>query len=164
MNPEQAVFMRDMFLVGHEQEMPLTKKVIERVPDAKKTYKPDAKAKSAHELAWHIASTEAWFLEGVIAGKFAMPEGEAPTPATIAEILSWYEATIPPLLAKVKAMNGADLAKVVPFFGLQYPNVIYLSVLHSHSVHHRGQLSTYLRPMGSTVPSIYGGSADEAFM
>jgi uncharacterized damage-inducible protein DinB len=39
--------------------------------------------------------------------------------------------------------------------------VVYVAFMSNHSIHHRGQLSTYLRPMGSKVPSIYGGSADE---
>jgi uncharacterized damage-inducible protein DinB len=43
------------------------------------------------------------------------------------------------------------------------PAVLYLGFLNNHTIHHRGELSTYLRPMGSKVPSIYGGSYDEPF-
>jgi uncharacterized damage-inducible protein DinB len=57
------------------------------------------------------------------------------------------------------------LAKVVEFFGvMNLPNVLYLGFWNSHSIHHRGQLSTYLRAMNAHVPSIYGGSADEPFV
>jgi len=53
---------------------------------------------------------------------------------------------------------------VIPFFGvMEMPAVAYLNFMNLHTAHHRGQLSTYLRPMGSKVPSIYGGSADEPF-
>jgi len=45
----------------------------------------------------------------------------------------------------------------------QWPNVSYLGFANNHSVHHRGQLASYLRAMGSKVPAIYGGSADEPF-
>jgi uncharacterized damage-inducible protein DinB len=44
---------------------------------------------------------------------------------------------------------------------MQAPAATYLGLLIKHSVHHRGQLSAYLRPMGGKVPAIYGGSADE---
>ena len=59
-------------------------------------------------------------------------------------------------------MPGEKLAKDTPFFaGMELPNVIYLGLMNRHGVHHRGQLSTYLRPMGAKVPGIYGPSADE---
>jgi uncharacterized damage-inducible protein DinB len=44
-----------------------------------------------------------------------------------------------------------------------FPAVAYLSIMSRHSIHHRGQLAAYLRPMGGKVPNIYGGSADEPF-
>jgi uncharacterized damage-inducible protein DinB len=54
------------------------------------------------------------------------------------------------------------MAKEVDFFGVvKMPAAALLSVAMNHGVHHRGQLAAYLRPMGSKVPSIYGGSADE---
>ena len=44
-----------------------------------------------------------------------------------------------------------------------FPAAFYLAFLNNHSIHHRGELATYLRPMGSKVPAIYGGSYDEPF-
>ena len=44
-----------------------------------------------------------------------------------------------------------------------FPAVAYLNFMLSHTIHHRGQLAAWLRPMGGKVPSIYGGSADEPF-
>ena len=59
-------------------------------------------------------------------------------------------------------MTPQQLATPVNFLGLfNFPAYVYLGLVNNHSIHHRGQLSTYLRPMGSKVPSIYGGSADE---
>ena len=46
---------------------------------------------------------------------------------------------------------------------MNFPAVVYLQFLNNHMIHHRGQLSTYLRAMNAHVPSIYGGSADEPF-
>jgi uncharacterized damage-inducible protein DinB len=61
----------------------------------------------------------------------------------------------------VLALDGAHLAATVDFYGMQMPNAQFLVWQAVHNAHHRGQLATYLRPMGSKVPSIYGGSADE---
>jgi uncharacterized damage-inducible protein DinB len=59
-------------------------------------------------------------------------------------------------------MTGDELAKIVDFYGMfQLPAAAYLNFANVHCIHHRGQLSAYLRPMGGKVPSIYGGSADE---
>ena len=61
----------------------------------------------------------------------------------------------------MKAVSGEQLVKRIDFRGLfQFPAVIYIQVGLSHTVHHRGQLSMYLRPMGAKVPSIYGESYD----
>jgi uncharacterized damage-inducible protein DinB len=62
----------------------------------------------------------------------------------------------------VQAMTAEQLLTPVEFFGMfNYPAAMYLNFLYGHSVHHRGELAVYLRPMGSKVPSIYGPSADE---
>ncbi|MBM3756134.1 MAG: hypothetical protein FJW38_19370 [Acidobacteria bacterium] len=61
-------------------------------------------------------------------------------------------------------MSGEALASERNFFGaFNFPAVVYLNWANIHSIHHRGQLSAYLRSMGGKVPSIYGGSADEPF-
>jgi uncharacterized damage-inducible protein DinB len=151
-----------MFLDTSNSEAVITGKVIRAVPDDKKGYKPDPKAMSAHELAWHIASSEVFFLDVVLLdGK--MPEVQPPAaPPTIAAMLDWYETNRRDRLEKVNRLPAEKLAADVPFFaGGQIPNVSYLNVMNLHGAHHRGQLSSYLRSMGSKVPSIYGGSADE---
>jgi len=64
----------------------------------------------------------------------------------------------------VEAMSAEQLLTPVKFFGMfNLPSVFYLGFLNNHSIHHRGELATYLRPMGSKCPSIYGGSYDEPF-
>ena len=72
-----------------------------------------------------------------------------------------YKDKVPAALNRVRAMSGEQLTKVLDLFGgMQAPGVNFLAMAVKHSVHHRGQLSTYLRPMGGTVPGIYGPSAD----
>lgn len=160
MNPEQAAFLAQVFVQGLEREYETTKKVIAAVPEGKKDYCPDPNARSAFDLASHIATSEVWFLDGIANGEFA--SGEAPKFGTIAEVLAFYEKQFPAGLAKVKALPPENLAKMIPAFGmLNLPAVAYLGFLNNHSIHHRGQLAVYLRPMGSKVPSIYGGSHDE---
>ncbi|HXZ20219.1 MAG TPA: DinB family protein [Candidatus Acidoferrales bacterium] len=162
MTPEQAKFAATLYLSGVENEFPITMKVLAAVPEAKKGYKPDEHARTAAELAAHLASSDFWFLNGVVNGDFT-PQPDK-TFGSIAEIVKYYEHEIPAAIAKIKAMPAEKLAQPVAFFGaFNYPVVLYLGFANHHSVHHRAQLSTYLRPMGAKVPSIYGGSYDEPF-
>jgi len=163
MNSDQAKLLFKIFADTMKNESDLTKKVIRAIPEDKKGYKPEPKSKSAHELAWHIATSEMFFAGVVIDGKVTMTESPA-APPTIAAVLEWYETNHRDALNKLQNLPAENLAMTVPFFGvMELPAVAYLNLMNLHSAHHRGQLSTYLRPMGSKVPSIYGGSADEPF-
>jgi len=86
---------------------------------------------------------------------------EADKPKTVAELVAWYDKNMKRALARVQAMTAAQAATPVQFFMFNFPAVFYLGFLNNHSIHHRGELATYLRPMGSKVPSIYVGSFDE---
>jgi uncharacterized damage-inducible protein DinB len=163
MSPEFALGYCAMMLDGITREAEITKKVIAAVPDSASSYKPDPKARTAKELAWHIANSDIQFLEGVADLNFKM---EAPEhkPETSAEVVAWYDGKVKQGVARIAAMTPEQLLTPVPFFGVfNLPAVLYLGFLSSHSIHHRGELTTYLRPMGSKVPSIYGGSYDEPF-
>jgi uncharacterized damage-inducible protein DinB len=161
MNPEQAAFLNQMFVQGLEREYEITRKVLAAVPEARKDYSPDANARSAFALASHIATSDVWFLHGVANGEFGGSEDRSF--GSVAEVVAYYDKEFPAGLAKVKALPPEKLAQIVPAFGGMFnlPAVAYLGFLNNHSIHHRGQLATYLRPMGSKVPSIYGGSFDE---
>jgi uncharacterized damage-inducible protein DinB len=160
MNPEQATFTAQLFTQGLEREYATTKRVLAAVPEDKKDYRPDADARTAFSLASHIASSEVWFLNGIVKGEFVR-EGEKNF-GSVAEIVAYYDKEFPAALAKVKALPADKLAKVIPAFGMfNLPAAAYLAFVNNHSIHHRGQLATYLRPMGSKVPNIYGGSFDE---
>ena len=68
---------------------------------------------------------------------------------------------VPAALARVRAISGEQLCNPIDFLGaMKAPGIMYLSMALKHSVHHRGQLSAYLRAMGGSVPGIYGPSAD----
>jgi len=162
MKPELAVAVREMRLGSLINEFAITKKVIAAIPENAKEFRPDPKARTAHELAWHVVSSDVQMLDEIADGAFTMAERFPKMPSTIAGMIEFYDREFPRSLARVKALDAAALGKVIDFYGaFQFPAVVFLGFVESHSIHHRGQLSTYLRPMGSKVPSIYGGSADE---
>ncbi len=164
LNAEMAKGLAAMFVEMLENEAATTKRVLAAVPEGRLDFKLGDKGKTARELMWHIVTSEAWFGEGVVNGDFAMEGAEEAAPATVAGIVAAYQARIPSVLERVKRMTGEQLARPVDFFGVyNLPAVMYLNFWNVHSVHHRGQLSTYLRAMNARVPSIYGGSADEPF-
>ena len=161
--PEFILGYRAMMLDGIKREAEVTKRVIAAVPDAASSYKPDPNARTAKELAWHLANTDVQFLNAIADLKFNMetPENK---PQTSAEVVAWYDQNMQRGMARVAAMTAEQLLTPVEFFGVfNLPAALYLGFLNNHSIHHRGELTTYLRPMGSKVPSIYGGSYDEPF-
>ena len=164
MTPEFVLGYRAMMLDGIAREAECTKRVIAAVPDAKSNYRPDPHARTAKELAWHIVNTDIQFLDGIAALRFDMASPEN-KPQTSAEVVAWYDENLKRSTAGVQALTADQLLTPVEFFGVfNLPAVLYLGFLNNHSIHHRGELATYLRPMGSKVPSIYGGSYDEPFV
>lgn len=161
MTPEFAAGLRDFLLQALDGEVAATTRVILAIPEDKADYAPDPKATPAVKLAFHAVESEVWFLEAVGAGAFT-GFATGTCPATAAGVAEWWQSVRPAARAKVAAMTGEQLAASVDFFGMmQLPAAAYLNLANIHSIHHRGQLSAYLRPMGGKVPSIYGGSADE---
>jgi uncharacterized damage-inducible protein DinB len=152
-----------MMLDGINREVQTTRKVIAAIPDGRSDYKPDPHARTAKELAWHIANSDIQFLDGIADLKFNMATPEH-KPQTSAEVVAWYDENMKRGAARVAAMTPEHLLTPVNFYNVfNLPAVLYLGFLNNHTIHHRGELATYLRPMGSKVPSIYGGSFDEPF-
>jgi uncharacterized damage-inducible protein DinB len=162
MTAENATFLlHGMYLPALKMETQLTKKVIEAVPADKADYRPDPISKTANELVRHIAAADVRFVDTVINGKFetgAILPTEVKTPA---EIAAWYEKAYAERLEALSKLTSEQLMKIVDFRGLfQRPAVTFLMFGAHHTIHHRGQLSSYLRSMGAKVPSIYGESYD----
>jgi len=161
--PEFATTFRDITLERIEKENATTRRVIGNIPDGKREYKPEPNSRSAWDLACHLAHSDVWFLNGIASHNFEWT-GEPPKPADVAGLMSWYDTEFQTAAARVRTMSAPDLLKPVSFFGIMtLPAFLFLQFAQDHNVHHRGQLSTYLRPMGSKVPDIYGGSFDEPF-
>lgn len=162
--PEQASFLLQFLLPQLQSEQAITRKILLAVPPESESYRPDAKSKSAWELARHIVMTEIWFLDAVISKRFeeiVRPEG---TVRTCGDLAHWYVENVARRMPQLEGLSGDDLATPVDWLGLRKdPAVAYLNIAIRHSVHHRGQLSAYLRPMGVKVPAIYVESGDEPF-
>ena len=164
MQPEHAEFLRGYLLPQVRSEQAVTRRVLAAIPAGRGDYRPDEKSRSATRLAWHLAGTEMWFLDGVIHRAFRDEEWTPDPTATGAQIAEWYETEGARRVAQIEALSGEDLIAPVNWLGLRNdPAVTYLSVAIRHTVHHRGQLSAYLRAMGGRVPAIYVESADEPF-
>lgn len=163
MTPEFALGYRAMMLDGIGREVEITKKVLAAVPDDKADYRPDPHARTARELALHIASVDVQFLDAIADMNFNKMEGDQSI-TTSAETVSWYDENMKRGIARVQEMTAEQLMTPLNFLNIfTLPAVFYLGFLNNHSIHHRGELAVYLRPMGSKVPSIYGGSHDEPF-
>lgn len=165
MTPEQAVFvLNEVYLPALKAEHRTTRAVLEAVPADKPDFRPDQFSKPALELVRHIAAAENRFLETTINGEFSTAPAPFPESAkTPADFAAWYAERFEANCQALTKLSGEQLIKMVDFRGLfQRPAVSFVQLGMSHTIHHRGQLSTYLRPMGGKVPAIYGESYDSA--
>jgi uncharacterized damage-inducible protein DinB len=162
LTPDQAKFVLGLALPTLKSEHQITKRVIEAIPLDYGDYRPDAVSKSALELAWHIVAAEKRFLSGIPVGAFDFNPIQRPESITnSAGIAAWFDETFVANLQKLEGVSGEPLAKMVDFRGMfQLPAVGFIQLALNHTIHHRGQLSMYLRPMGAKVPAIYGESYD----
>jgi uncharacterized damage-inducible protein DinB len=165
MNSTEAKIVADYLLGNFELEMKSTAGVLAAVPNDKLGYQPDSLAKSGIGLVRHIVLEDEWLLNSIADGQFNPPpdDSDACGIMTPADGVAQYQAKLPVALARVRAMSPEQLTHVIDLFGMiQLPAVDFIALALKHSVHHRGQLSSYIRPMGGRVPSIYGPSANTA--
>ena len=163
MTPESAKIAAQFYLGDFEIEMKTTANVIGAVPGANLGYKPDEKSRTALELCRHIVLEDEWLLNGVADGAIPEPpdQSDATGLMTPAQCVEYYNSKLPAAFERVRNLSGDDLATTLDLMGIiVMPAIAFLGMAVRHSVHHRGQLATYLRPMGGAVPSIYGPSAD----
>lgn len=151
-----------------DREGGTTRRVLERVPSDKLAWKPHAKSMSLGELAHHVASTpgqiSAWALSDVL--DFATAQRPEPGKST-AEILATHDESI--TKAKGVANQLGDAGLMRDWEGQMNGNTLFKmpkaalfrTIALNHWIHHRGQLSVYLRLLDVPVPAMYGPSADE---
>jgi uncharacterized damage-inducible protein DinB len=160
---DQAAFMlHALGIPALKAEHPMTSAVIAAIPPERAGYRPHPDSRSAFDLAWHIVSAEIKYLDAIAAGVF--PHDLRPIPDDIrksSDILAWYTDRFDPAMRRLQTTSGDELLRIVDFYGLRsFPAIGLLQLILNHTIHHRGQLSTYLRPMGAKVPSLYGPSHD----
>jgi uncharacterized damage-inducible protein DinB len=160
--------LRQQFLDAYEREHAITMKVLRAYPPEKAELQPHAKCKPARELAW-IFALERGLGKAGLANAFASGQaGGAPpsAPGSWNEVLSGIEAAHADFREAFNAYSDEQLLEPIKFFGgpkmlIDVPRIDFAWFLLSDEIHHRGQLSIYLRMADGKVPSIYGPSGDE---
>jgi uncharacterized damage-inducible protein DinB len=144
------------------KEAKTTAKVLSRIPESS-SYKPDPKSRTAQEIAWQIYCEEKIIIETLERGHI-VPWEPIPMPASMKDILAMYEKQSDDIVKRWNALPESKWSGSMDFFGKPRPGKDLAWSFLFDIVHHRGQITTYLRPMGSTVPQVYGPSHDEPEM
>jgi uncharacterized damage-inducible protein DinB len=164
--------LKDALLPEFDHEMATTRRVLERVPTDKLSWQPHAKSMTLGRLATHIAELPHW--TGVTLSTdeldFSKREYKPFTAGSTEEILALFDKNVADARSAIANASEEVWGKTWTLrngdhviFTQPKPGVLRSFVL-SHSIHHRGQLSVYLRLNDAPVPSIYGPSADEGIM
>ena len=161
----------DALLPEYDHEVATTRKVLERVPDDRFDWKPHQKSMSLGQLASHLATMLSWGTATLNASEFDVGgDFTPPQLKTRADLLASFDKEAAATRAALASKNDAEL--LAPWSLKREGKTIFsmpkAAVLRSfvmnHMVHHRGQMSVYLRLNDVPVPSIYGPSADEQTM
>jgi uncharacterized damage-inducible protein DinB len=161
----------DSLLPEFDQEMANTRKTLERIPDNKLGWTPHEKSFTMGKLATHLATLPAW--TGITLGQdsfdLSLPF-TPPSPKSRDEVLSIFDKSVAE--ARTAIVNASDEVMFQPWSLLKgkitlftMPKIAVLrSFVFNHTIHHRGQLTVYLRLNDIPVPGLYGPSADETGM
>jgi uncharacterized damage-inducible protein DinB len=172
---EESMAIRDAILPEFEYEMATTRKTLERVPEDKVNWKPHDTSMAMGRLAGHIAE-----MAGFVASTFQgdsfdfAPPGTPPRQPTVMssrkQLLELFDKNVAAAKAAISKASDEDMQKTwtlmnggKTFFAMPRIQVLRSMILN-HVIHHRGQLSVYLRMNQVPVPSIYGPSGDEGRM
>lgn len=155
------------FLAELEQETAITKRLFDVIPEDKLAWRPHPKAKSLGELAMHIASTQGQVAQ--MTTKDTYPIEELPRDPAFAGLASINSALEESVSIAKSVLVSTDDARAQSDFTItmggnevmRLPRAaVWRMIMLSHYIHHRGQLSTYIRELDVPLPSIYGPSAD----
>ena len=159
----------DASIMELDREASSTRKLLERVPEGRNEWKPHPKSMTLGKLSTHVATLPSWSHslkdDGFDVGVDSV--GVPPPPGTTAGLLALFDKTIAEAKAELNALDDARAMglwtlsmKGKPVFSMPRLAVVRTMILN-HSVHHRGQLSVYLRLLDVPIPGMYGPSADE---
>jgi uncharacterized damage-inducible protein DinB len=149
---------KSLFTKFWTNESKTTRNVLARIPEGS-DYRPDPKSRTAKDIAWQIVCEEKMIIEALENGKaeWAPP----PMPATMQEVIGAYDRQSAQMSERWNALPQEKWDGKLEFFGSERPASPMAWSFLFDIVHHRGQITTYLRPMGAKVPQIYGPSGDE---
>ena len=163
--------VKDSLLPEFDHEMGTTRRVLERVPQADLAWRPHDKSFSLGQLASHIANIPHWvgvtFDNAVFDVASVGDDARPKQPLEVAPILAAFDANVKKARAKVE--EQLDPAFFTPWTLKQHGQEIFTmpkiavwrGFIMNHLIHHRGQLSVYLRMRDVPLPAIYGPTADE---
>ena len=161
----QTMTEKDMFLNAFDREHEVTTRVLREYPANKEDWKPAEKSRTGRELAWIFICEDKVGLAAA-KGKLDFTAPPPPPPVSVAELIKMYEQSHRETAAAIRALSPADLDRTIPFpvgpkqmGDVRVGQVMWMML--SDAVHHRGQLSVYLRLLDVPVPSIYGPSGDD---
>jgi uncharacterized damage-inducible protein DinB len=164
-----AMPMTDALVPEFDHEMTVTRKLLERVPEDRFDWKPHEKSTSLGGLATHLANLAVWGEMTLNLSELDLATaGVAPLATSRAELLANFDKNV--ATSRAALVSKSDAEMMAPWTLKRAGQVLFTmpkaaiwrSFVISHIVHHRGQLSVYLRLQNVPVPSIYGPSADEA--
>jgi uncharacterized damage-inducible protein DinB len=162
----------DAFLAEMGHESTLTRRLLERVPDDRMGWKPHDKSMTLGRLAGHVAELPGWsrtvLADDVFEVSAAAEAGFVPAePATRAELLAIFDDHVAGFEAAARGVSDETMRETWKMTRggrvlLEMPRTVAVrSFILNHTIHHRGQLSVYLRLLEVPLPSIYGPSADD---
>jgi uncharacterized damage-inducible protein DinB len=158
--------VREFFVKCWKQEEPKFGKVLNALPGERLSYRPHPRSPSAGELSWQLAEEQRVLNEMLDTGEVHWELERTPHPDTLDDIVAAWHRHTATLRAKLEALDDAAWNRKVTFVlggkpaGTDTVEQYLWGFLHD-MIHHRGQLTTYIRPMGGKVPGVYGPSADE---
>jgi uncharacterized damage-inducible protein DinB len=161
--------IKDAFIAELKHESSLTRKMLEKVPLEKKDWKPHEKSMTLGRLATHVAEIPHWISRIITIDDwdFAAQGFSSHTAASQTELINIFQEKLNKAMADLETMNDEDFNKIwVVRSGDKMRNELSKKIAirgwgFSHLIHHRGQLSVYLRLLEVPVPGMYGPSADE---
>ncbi len=158
----------ETILPEYDAEMATTRRLLERLPSDRLDWKPHAKSRSLGELATHVTELPRFGMR-IEKDRFQIGSEKAPSMKTAAEYVARFDENVAGGRAAIAGTSDTAMDEEFPvvkpdgtvFFALKRRSILR-RVLLNHSIHHRGQLSVYLRELDVPLPSVYGPTADEA--
>ena len=161
--------IKDSLLPEFDTEMATARRVIERLKEDKYDWAPHEKSMKAGRLASHIAEMAVWGTISISQDSLDLAQGHQPfNAASRQELLAAFDKNVAECLKTIEGASDETLMQSWSLLNegntiMTLPKITVIrSFVLNHIIHHRGQLSVYLRLTGSPVPSIYGPSADES--